>query len=353
MKNKREYDMENIHECLLCRRDMKKSMKLLGNGCMKKAYNLLDLSMPKFQKEDFLYESIMKKNGIRSLNEKQKIWLTDRYLTNQYLLKIPYGNFLEIQKEINQDIAKVKKVSKIEELKSSAKLSLKQAYEMYKRAEKFKVALETLKKMNIRDEETQKFIKASFSYIFHIYKNRTQYENDSIKAMQYVFWQTVIESGREAFGYELAADLLQHSLEEKPEEFVISDEQIIAKVKENEDFKNKIDKIIEQHRNEISFYIAEGEESLDFNDSDLYFAIHSAKIEMNAIKSDKEKWNIDISLSDRFDFTEWKWPNKYYNDTNGIFKSMLSSTLYNLAYVSQKLEVVKEYRVVIKFSFEK
>ena len=194
-------------ECLLCNRNMSKSVKMFGNGCINKAYQLLNLGMPRFKKEAYLFESIMRKNKINcNLTDNQKVWLTDRYLTNQYLFKIPYGDFIELQKEINQDIEKVEKISKFDELKTSAKLSLKKAYEMYKRAEKFKVSLEILKKMDIRDEETQKFIKTNFSYIFHMYKNRTQYENDFVKAMQYAFWQTVVEGGREVADLSFSAD---------------------------------------------------------------------------------------------------------------------------------------------------
>ena len=45
--------------------------------------------------------------------------------------------------------------------------------------------------------------------------------------MQYAFWQTVIEVGGRDFNYELAAVLLQHSLEENPEDFVITDKKLI------------------------------------------------------------------------------------------------------------------------------
>ena len=42
------YDMEKIHECLLCNRDRSKSVKVFGNGCLKKTYQLLNLGMPRY-----------------------------------------------------------------------------------------------------------------------------------------------------------------------------------------------------------------------------------------------------------------------------------------------------------------
>lgn len=69
---------------------------------------------------------------------------------------------------------------------------------------------------------------------------------------------------------------------------------------------------------------------------------------MKAKKENDFTWNADIILSDTFDFTKWKGILEYIKDANNIPKSMLSSTLYNLAFVSQKLRVIKEFEVVVK-----
>lgn len=45
-------------------------------------------------------------------------------------------------------------------------------------------------------------------------------------------------------------------------------------------------------------------------------------------------------------------PDEYYNDAKSVPQSLLSSTLYNLAFISYKLGVIKEYKVVAKFSFK-
>lgn len=49
--------------------------------------------------------------------------------------------------------------------------------------------------------------------------------------MQYAFWQTVIEVGGRYFNYELAAKLLQNSLEKNPKDFIITDEKIMENIK--------------------------------------------------------------------------------------------------------------------------
>ena len=36
-----------MHECLLCKRDMKTSEDIFGNGCIRNIYSFLDIKMPK------------------------------------------------------------------------------------------------------------------------------------------------------------------------------------------------------------------------------------------------------------------------------------------------------------------
>ena len=61
-----------MHECLLCKRDMKVSKGVLGNGCIKNIYSLLGLTMPKKVKnrEDNLYKNIMRLTNTKNINQK-------------------------------------------------------------------------------------------------------------------------------------------------------------------------------------------------------------------------------------------------------------------------------------------
>lgn len=278
-----------MHECLLCKRDMKVSNSVFGNGCVRNIYSFLDLKMPRKVnlREETLYKNVMRLTNTKGINNNQKLWLTDRYLTYQYLNRIPYGNYNSIKNKINNDIQNIKQI-----------------------------------------------------------------EKDAFKAMQYAFWQTVIEEGGKYFNYEMAAKLLQNSLEENPKDYIITEEKMLKAIKEDNNFKNKIKAILNKHKDEKSFYIPEGKESLTFEDNDLYFAIHKADIEMKAEIDEESIWNINIKLSDTFDFTKFKMPDEYYNDAKSVPQSLLSSTLYNLAFISYKLGVIKEYQVIAEFSFK-
>ena len=128
-----------MHECMLCERDMKKSKSQFGNGCINNIFKFLDMKQPAREKnkEQLLYRNIMNKTSISGINKEQKIWLVDRYLTYQYLDKLHYGNFDRLKEQINTDIEKVNQVEKFEEMITTRKIKLKEAYDLYKKERKF------------------------------------------------------------------------------------------------------------------------------------------------------------------------------------------------------------------------
>ena len=290
-----------MHECLLCKRDMKVSNDVFGNGCVRNIYSFLDLQMPRKVnlREETLYKSIMRINKVNSLNKNQKIWLTDRYLTYQYLNRIPYGNYNTIKNQINYDIQNIKQIKKDEEPKSAKNMSLKQAYDLYKKVIKFQDGIDKISKGKFTDEDSIKTIITSISFIFNMSKNKKQYEKNAFKGMQFAFWQTVIEVGGKYAEFPISAEFLQHSFDENPE--------------------------------------------------DLYFALHLVELKVSALK-ENDKWNLDIKIHDTYDYSKAKNLFQYYNDTNSIPKSILSSSLYNLVAFSNYFKVMKIYDIDIEFT---
>ena len=86
-----------------------------------------------------------------------------------------------------------------------------------------------------------------------------------------------------------------------------------------------------------------------FTDKDLYFAIHGSSLYIKG-KKFENKWNLVIKLHDRYDYSKPKMLDQYYNDTNSVAKSLLSSTLYNLASISVYSGVMKEYDIDVILS---
>lgn len=343
-----------MHECILCKRDMKKSKNQFGSGCINNVFKFLNITKPSRikNKEQLLYKNIMKRTNISNINKEQKIWLTDRYLTYQYLDKLHYGNFDKLKQQINIDIENVNNVNNFEELSTVRKMKLKDAYDLYKKEKKFDTNIDKIKDSRYKDDEELKLLITSISFIFNMYKNKTQYEKNSFKAMQYTFWQTVIEVGREYAGFDISADFLQHSLKENPENLLITEGKVIEEIKNDNQFQENINNIVKKYGKNKDAFIFDSQVNTDypmhFDNSDLYFAIHSASLKIIGNFQDK-KWILHIELHDRYDYSDFKEINQYYNDTNSIPKSIFSSTLYNLAYYSVKFKVMKEYDIDIQF----
>lgn len=343
-----------MHECLLCKKDMKTSKDIFGNGCVKNIYSFLEMKMPKKVKlrEVTLYNNVMKINNVYNINKYQKMWLTDRYLTRQYLNRIPYGNYTRLTNQINIEIQNINQINKNEEPKSAKNMSLKQAYDLYKKATKFTEGIEKIKKGNFTDEESIKLLISSFSFIFNMRKNSNQYEKSSFKAMQYAFWQTVIEIGGKYAEFDISADFLQHSLEKEPTDVLFSEGKVVQAIIEDKNFKSNINNIIEEYGKNCNEFIFDSNVDdrfpMSFAESDLYFAIHDIELKVYG-KKQNDKWVLDVKLHDRYDYNKFKSIEKYFKDTKSIPKSMFSSTLYNLAHYSVNFQVMKEYNIDIQF----
>jgi len=286
------------------------------------------------------------------LSKNRQMWLSDRYLTREYLNKLHYVNVEKIKSEITRDIGKISKIKSVEELKTSREITLKEAYDLYKDQEKFDSNIEKLKNYKDDDETALKLLITSFYFIFNLYRFRNKYEKEAFEAMQYLFWKTVIEVGDRVAGLVISADFLQHSLKENPEDLFITEGNVVDTIKEDEQFKEKIQSIIEKYGENKKEFIVKGEDAdIHFNNNDLYFSIHSATGVIKG-KYNKGKWKLNICFEDTYDYTKLKKFEEYIKDAGSVGRSLFSSTLYNLALFSMKLGVLKEYEIKIEFEYE-
>ena len=342
-----------MKECFLCSRDYKNvKEEMFGKGCLNQIYHFLNITKPKIlkNKEEYLYNQIATKLNMEKLSLEQKQLLTDRYLTLEYLKNTTYGDFKEIENEINQDIINIRKYKLFDELKTTKKISLSEAYKIYKENNKFINKITELKQKKFIDEkDIVKFIIANFKIIFLTIKNKSQYQKNMFQEMQLAFWETVVVVGNDYFSYDLSAKLLQHSLEKNPQDMIIEDEEIIEKIKQDDNFKNKMNEIVNQYGKGCnSFEITDDDkQGFTFDNSDLYFSIHGVQVNLKARKNERDKWILDILLHDRYDYTDFKDFLQYYKDANSVQKSIFSSTIYNLAYYSVMFNVIKEYEIKI------
>lgn len=343
-----------MHECLLCKRDMKSAKTIFGNGCLKNIYKLLDLKIPKNVKdrESYLMKSIMKKLNIKCLNAKQKEWLADRYLTYQYLDNLKYGDYTDLKNELWEDIDNIEEIVEISEFKTAEKIELKQAYTLYRKEEKFEKYLNKLTYMKDTAEVGLRFALENSPINLIIKRNTHPFEISAIKNMQYALWQ-VVAIGGNVVGFDSSAELLEHSLTDNPKELVITEGKIVEEIKNDAQFKKKINDIVKKYETDgvEQFNTNSDESGIIFDNSDLYFSIHKADINVIG-KKENEKWNLEIELIDIYDYSELKKIKEYIKDANSVPKSIFSSFIYNLAHISVMFGVIKEYKVIVRFTID-
>lgn len=128
-------------------------------------------------------------------------------------------------------------------------MSLKQAYDLYKKVMKFQDGIDKINNGDFTDEDSIKTLITSFSFIFNMSRNKSQYEKNAFKSMQYAFWQTVIETGGKYAEFPISADFLQHSLENKPENLVITEGKVVQEILNDKSFKKNINDIVNKYGN--------------------------------------------------------------------------------------------------------
>lgn len=90
--------------CKLCNRTYAySSYQLFGRGCFNAECNLLNIKIPKNEKdkEKYFCNEIAKKFNKYGLSQNKKYNLAEKYLTLEYLNRIKYG---DLSKEIIKDI---------------------------------------------------------------------------------------------------------------------------------------------------------------------------------------------------------------------------------------------------------
>lgn len=346
-----------MKECLLCGKNYKLSKKeLFGKACLNQLYNLMNLSKPDSvkDKEKYLINRIAKENNKNNLKLYQKQLLAERYLTLLYLDDINYGNFEKIKNDIREEIKLIDNTKFEKDLKTIKKIKLNDAYKLHKKSQKFDNNIKFLNKdKTLNEQEAIKYILNGFKFIFDINSTKNKYEKAMLQQMQLTILELVATGGR-VFNFNLAADLLQHSLQKNPKDVTIEDKEIINQIIDDANFKSTINNMIDKYGNNTNYFNIEKneEDKFMFDNKDLYFAIHGVYVIMEATKKENNKWDLNILLQDKYDYTDFKDIWKYYFDANSIPKSIVSSILYNIAYFAQKDGTLTPYDINIKIKLD-
>ena len=296
--------------------------------------------------ESLLNKKILALCNKKRLPKNQSQMLTNRYLTLNLLNEVPLEEYNQYKEALQTDIDLISKNTKVEELNSFKLITMKQASEIKKQYNKHEDFFQKL--MDGKYDTIQNLSFDIVRFAFSRYYNNKPYLSDMTQKAQYGILQVGVLVLK-GIKWNFASDCLAHSLQEKAEDIIITEGETIGKIIENEEFKLKINEIIKKYEKQQSFSTGKEEESITFKDPNLFFALHNAYIEITGRKQKDKTWNLDITLSDEYDFTDLQEIEKYV-DNDDYFKSFVGATANNFAMIADSCNVVNTYHITIKFS---
>lgn len=338
-----------MKRCALCGRKISNTRYTYGLGCLKKMCNSVNVHNVKNLKgESLLNRKILKLCNKKALPLAQRQLLTDRYLTLNLLNEVPLDCYNNYRNLLQSDIDTINRTTTIMNLHSCEVITLKQASEINK---KYKENEDVFQKtMNGEYDVLQNFSFDIVRFAFSKYYNNKPYLSDMTQKLQHYILKCGV-LGLKIKNYYISSELLDYSLQEKPNDLIITEGKIIDAIKNDNYFKDKLNEIIKKYGNNKNFNTGENNESLAFQKGDLFLALHNSYINVLGNREDNGNWNLEITLSDVYDFTELQEIEKYVND-NDLMIDILASTGNNLAMLGASCNVVNQYNITIKFKIE-
>lgn len=331
----------------MCNKKYRGNSRFYGSSCVKNLYRntKIDYSKDIEDKELYLHSAIILKLGKTNLSKQKMNYVCESYLSKYYFQKLNFSNNSIIDSHLNYCINNDKKP--IMKLNTAYRIS-----NILKRNKK-KIELANIDDKTI-DETTLKFFKHYFSLIK--LTDKTSYE--VYYYMQIIFWDLVIIGG--IFKkYELSSICLKNSLSvigEEPKDIKITnkDKKIISEIKEDSGFQEKIKKLIKKYsKNNIIKFNKDNAKNINdvyysFNSDDLFYSLHNVAINLNG-KKEKGKWNLQITLTDTYDFTEILSNDKFTK--KGKKYISLGTMLNDMGAVSSQYGVIKPFNITITFDW--
>lgn len=275
--------------------------------------------------------------------------LTNRYLTFKLLDEIQIDGYDKYREIVKKDIDLIDNETKINELKSFNKITLKQAFEINKIYKKNKSIFQ-----RINDGDYDLIQNISFSIIklaFSLYYNKKPYLSDINQKLQYYVLQGGV-LGLRLVNRMFAADCLEHSLQEVPEDIEITEGEVIDEIKKDSNFQKIINNLIDENKGNDKM---DNVQIITFAKGDLALSLHNATLEISGIKQKNNKWKLNIIISDLYDFTEFKKLQEYISNSGNYvdnIENFAAITGNNLAIIGSSCKVVNIYNIMIKFEIE-
>ena len=341
-----------VNKCKVCNKKYNSNNKFYGSSCTRNLYHNADITYSKDieNKELFLHSAIILCLGKENLTEKEMSYVTESYLSLLYFEKLEYPKSKIIENSLNKCIEKNKKP--IMKLNTAYRITniLKRNSELFTYDES-------------KDVFVDKSILSFFKTYFSISKISMPKYHEICYYIQVLFWEFIVSYGKQ-HNLNFSARCLKNSItiDSKPKNIIISnnDKTLINEIKNEYEFREKVKYIIKKYskENNIIFNknIANEDRDLhyEFTTTDLAYSIHNVTINLDG-KGQNNKWNLNITLIDTYDFTEILSNNIFINTKNKkdekekyITKAKVAN---DLAAISSQYGVIKPFDITIKFKW--
>lgn len=335
-----------MERCMLCGRKISDTRYNFGIGCLKKTCLSMHIDdIKNLNGEAELNRKILFLCNKKRLPKAQSSMLTNRYLTLKILNEVPLEEYDKYKVLLQQDIDKIEKSTKVEELESFKQISLKQANEISKQYKKHENFFE--KMMNGEYDVLQNLSFDIVRFSFSKYYSNKPYLNETTQRSQYFIWKSLAMSFK-AIGFTFSGRCLENSLKRSPKDIEIISGKVINDIKKDDNFKNKMNNILKEHENEAKFNV---KEIIRFGDGDLLLALHDATLNVIGERQIDDSLNLQIEITDRYDFTDYKEINEIIGGDTSILER-LGNIANNIAMISTSCNVIREYNISIKFNMD-
>lgn len=154
------------------------------------------------------------------------------------------------------------------------------------------------------------------------------------------FWNLVIDQYLIKYKHwPISAELLRHSLQDKPRNLYFNGNSKIAKaIKGTKVFQKKIKEILHNKKSKFT----SKKHSLNFESGDLFGALHFSELWVSGTRMGT-KWSLDISMHDYYDFDL---------EVSNYKKRITTTAGNNIAWSNQYLSIIHNYHSYINFKIK-
>jgi len=189
-------------------------------------------------------------------------------------------------------------------------------------------------------------IKEYFQTQQEIEMARIQANYEAQKNIQREIWRLGAQKYlREQKGYLTSAWMLEHSLQDNPDDIWRGNDSRIAYLINNDNaYLTKLDKAIKSSK---SGKISQNLDNIAFKHNDLYYSIHRATIYVDGYKQSNGRWIVHATMKDTYDFTVIQ--TLMGDDGEFAMQAGLGTVANDAAVVSQSLGAINPYDVTVEF----